>query len=289
MFAYMQKKQYLCGMKQKIVQILIWLGIVFGCAFVIVTAGKMLLPAAQTVSSLKWFQFFSVAGMFLLPPMLCGYLWDTEKKPFRWLQMDRGAHWSYFLMAAGLMVVALPAVNLLADLNHMIPLPDSLLAEEEQAEAMTKTLLQADSIGAMLCNFGLMALLPALAEEMTFRGTLQQIIQGVRSQDSGFRIHLAIWITAIVFSAIHMQFLGFIPRMLMGAMFGYLFVWTGTLWIPIVMHFTNNAVTILLFYVLPENSNADTFGAGTTWWVGVLSLMITCLGLLIFYRRTRTQ
>ena len=115
----------------------------------------------------------------------------------------------------------------------------------------------------------------------SFRGTLQQLLGNK---------HMAIWITAVIFSAIHMQFYGFIPRMLMGAMFGYVFVWTGCLWIPVVMHFTNNGLAVLAYYIFgTENSYADTIGAGATWWLGVISLMITSLGLLIFYRRTRKQ
>ena len=100
-------------------------------------------------------------------------------------------------------------------------------------------------------------------------------------------------VSAFIFSAIHMQFYGFVPRMLMGAMFGYIFVWTGTLWVPILMHFTNNGLAVMAYYLIGENEEskniADTFGAGDTWWVGVISLLITSLGLLIFYRRTHTR
>jgi hypothetical protein len=114
---------------------------------------------------------------------------------------------------------------------------------------------------------------------------------------------LAIWVTAIVFSAIHMQFYGFIPRMLMGAMFGYVFVWTGSLWVPVLMHFTNNCIAVLVYYLTDDggqNSIADTFGSGDTWWIGALSLVaVGCLLWLLrritspdqqgFGRRTRTQ
>jgi membrane protease YdiL (CAAX protease family) len=157
--------------------------------------------------------------------------------------------------------------------------------------------LQADTIGQLILNIGLMALLPAFAEELTFRGTLQQILKGEGVRVTGYRTHAAIWITAFVFSAIHMQFYGFIPRMLMGALFGYMLVWTGSLWIPVTMHFTNNALAVIAYYI--EHSAfsiqhsdiniADTFGAGDTWYIGVISLLITCPGLLIFYRRTHKQ
>ena len=135
-----------------------------------------------------------------------------------------------------------------------------------------------------------MALLPALAEELSFRGTLQQIIcKGQSDQIPSTKVHVAIWITAFIFSAIHMQFYGFVPRMLMGAMFGYIFVWTGSLWVPMTMHFVNNGLAVLAYYFFGQNSSADTIGTGATWWVGVVSLIITSLGLLIFYRKTHTR
>ena len=274
-------------MKKKFLRILVWVGIVVACAVVAAMLWQLFFNGSLTVHAQKWLQVFSIVGMFVLPPIICGILWNKERNPFRWLKMDQGAHWSLFLMAIGIMVVALPGINLLAEWNSLLPLPDSLVAAEETADATIKAFLQTDHFVGILANLGLMALLPAIAEEMTFRGTLQQIM--AESHEPKVQVHVAIWVTAILFSAVHMQFLGFVPRMLMGAMFGYMFVWTGTLWIPILMHFVNNAIGITLYYILPENSNADTFGAGTTWYIGILSLILTSLGLLIFYRRTHKQ
>ena len=117
---------------------------------------------------------------------------------------------------------------------------------------------------------------------------------------------MAIWVTAFIFSAIHVQFYGFVPRMLMGAMFGYVLAWTGSLWVPIVMHFVNNGVAVVSYQISAvssqpsdvslqpsdvslqpsdvslqpsETSIADTIGAGDTWWVGLISLAAVC-GLL---------
>ncbi len=274
-------------MKKGIIRILIWLGILFGLTLLAMLIWIVVFKGSQTTESLKWFQFLQTAGTFLLPPVLCAWIWSEHHQPFTWLKMDKKVPWMHILLAIGIMICAIPAINLLADLNGQIKLPKSLdfiehfmRQQEDTAAALTERFLQADNIGMLLINLGLMALLPALAEELTFRGTLQQIF--------GNR-HVAIWVTAFIFSAIHMQFYGFIPRMLMGAMFGYLFVWTGNLWVPIIMHFVNNGIAVIAFYIMGNNSNADTFGAGTTWYIGVLSLLITSLGLLIFYRRTRKQ
>jgi membrane protease YdiL (CAAX protease family) len=205
--------------------------------------------------------------------------------------MTDGAHWTLFVLAILVMLCAMPGINLLADLNSHIRLPESLgfieqilKEQEEAAAALTERFLQADTIGVLLLNIGLMALLPALAEEVSFRGTMQQLFGNK---------HLAVWVTAFIFSAIHLQFYGFIPRMLMGVMFGYLFIWTGSLWIPITMHFVNNGCAVLVYYLFGGEGDttnfADTIGAGETWWIGVISIVVTSLGLLIFYRRTHIR
>ena len=277
--------------KRIFIQILVWLGIM--AVLTVIAMGLwMVCGGNQTTASLKWLQFVQTVATFLLPPIICAWMWDEGHHPFNRLKLNKTADANLFGLAVLVMICAVPAINLLADLNNRIELPESLdsieqkmRAMEEAAAALTEQFLKADNFGILLINIGLMALLPAFAEELSFRGTLQQILGNK---------HLAIWLTAIVFSAIHMQFYGFFPRMLMGAMFGYIFVWTGSLWVPIVMHFTNNSLAVIAYYLLDgieENGKnyADTFGAGTTWYIGVISLVITSLGLLIFYRRTHTR
>ena len=282
------------------IRLLVWLFVMAVLTLLMMGLWAVFSGGSQSTASLKWLQFLQTIGTFLLPPILCAWWWDEQHKPFAWLKLDRGADLWSFVLAVGIMVCAAPGINLLADLNSRVQLPESMAAIEQRMRAMEETaallterFLQADHFGTMLINLGLMALLPALAEELSFRGTLQQIISKSETVHSSARIHTAIWITAIVFSAIHMQFYGFVPRMLMGAMFGYVFVWSGSLWIPMLMHFTNNGIAVVAYYALGEagieKSYADTLGAGTTWYIGVLSLVITSLGLLIFYRRTHTR
>ena len=284
-------------MQKPLIRILYWLGFM-----ALLTALAMILWAvvsggSHSTTSLKWLQFMQTIATFLLPSILGAWIWSEDHKPFTWLRLTSTTHWLHYLLAVGIMLCAVPGINLLADLNSRIELPESLgfieqilKQQEEAAAALTERFLQADNIGVLLINIGLMALLPALAEEVSFRGTLQQILAQGKLKG---QIHIAIWATAFIFSAIHMQFYGFIPRMLMGAMFGYIFVWTGTLWVPILMHFTNNGLAVLAYYLVGDSEEAkniaDTFGAGDTWWVGLISVLITSLGLLIFYRRTHTR
>ena len=279
-------------MQKPLIRILFWLGIMAVLTALAMGFWMVVWAGSQETESLKWLQFLQTTATFLLPPILGAWLWSESHRPLAWLKLDKGFSWNIALLAIGIMVCAVPAINLLADLNGRVELPKSLAfieeklkLMEESAAVLTERFLKADNIGALLINIGLLALLPALSEELSFRGTLQQILGNKAA---------AIWVTAFIFSAIHMQFYGFVPRMLMGAMFGYVFVWTGSLWVPILMHFTNNGLAVLTYYLFDEcgeNSKniADTIGAGDTWWLGVISIVITSLGLLIFYRRTHKE
>lgn len=287
-------------------KIVLWVGLVITFTMA-VSVGWLLSDVDKTaISSLKWLQFLQTIGVFLLPALLGVWWWSDDHRPFRWLKMDRKSGWDIMVLAIVIMVCALPGINLLAALNNALVLPDSmrfieeyLRQMEEEAALLTERFLQADDVWVMMINMGLMAVLPALAEEMSFRGVLQQLLSGKGAAANGncvsTRTHVAIWLTAVIFSAIHMQFYGFIPRMLMGALFGYVFVWTGSLWVPIVMHFMNNGMAVLLYYILSskgvamDTNYADTLGAGTTWWLGVISLLTVGILLRVLYLRITSQ
>lgn len=276
------------------VRVVVWIGLMIAFTMV-VSVGWLLSDVDKTAtSSLKWLQCVQTLSLFLLPALLCAWWWDDDHRPFHWLRMDKMISWRVVGLAALVMVCAIPGINLLADLNNRIVLPECLSSleqffrqMEEEAALLTERFMQADNVWVMMINMGLMAVLPALAEEMSFRGVLQQLLGG--------RTHVAIWLTAVIFSAIHMQFYGFIPRMLMGALFGYVFVWTGSLWVPIVMHFVNNGMAVVVYYILSskgvsiDTNYADTLGAGTTWWLGVISLLTVGILLRVLYLRITSQ
>lgn len=280
-------------MKRTFVRILVWLGIMAVLTLLMMGAWLIVCGGSQSTASLKWLQLLQTIGTFMLPPIFCAWLWSDDHRPFVWLRMNRGLSWQTALLVIIIMVCAIPGINLLADMNSRIHLPEclasleqTLRAQEDAAAALTERFLQADNLATMLLNVGLLALLPAFAEELSFRGTLQQII--TNGQRPKANSHLAIWLTAFVFSAIHFQFYGFVPRMLMGAMFGYVFVWTGSLWAPILMHFTNNGVAVVSYYLMGDakmgETWADTVGIGPMWWLGVLSIVVV-VGLLYRLRR----
>lgn len=114
---------------------------------------------------------------------------------------------------------------------------------EEEAGELTAFLTQFGSTGQLILALIVIAVLPAVGEEIVFRGLIQnELMRGTRN------IHLSIWFAAFLFSAIHLQFFGFIPRMLLGALFGYLYYWSGNLLIAIIAHFVNNAVSVIALY-----------------------------------------
>ena len=290
-----------------------WLGVV-SLLTIVAMLGWMVVPGDhQSTTALKWFQFVQTVGTFLLPPFIVAWLWSA--KPLKWLhlagirtatlkeqgiktKMPSAMHTSFVLtFAIILMVVALPGINLLADWNSRVELPAFMAgieqwmrAQEDAAMMLTARFLSGSGIGVLLVNVGLIAFLPAMSEELTFRGVIQSLVVGRSSLDSR-RKHVAVWVTAILFSAIHLQFYGFVPRMLLGALFGYALIWTGSLWVPIVMHFTNNVITVVAYWIISNRGidpqAVEMFGVGETAWVGWLSLALTAAGVYLFWRLSR--
>lgn len=267
----------------------LWLAIMLLLTLIVMAIWTVLPINHQAIGSLKWFQFVQTLATFFVPPLIVA--WLCSDNPKRWLQFDTAPKWWMFVGAILVMIMALPGINLLADWNSRMSLPDWLKPledlmrqQEEAAQALTERFLQGKGIGMLLINVGLLALLPAAAEELTFRGMLQKLIPNK---------HVAIWVVAIIFSAIHFQFYGFVPRMLLGAMFGYMLVWTGSLWIPMTMHFVNNAVTVVAYWVIYNNNlnpnSVETFGTGETLWLGIVSLVLTGVGLYFCWRLSRTM
>ena len=193
------------------------------------------------------------------------------------------------------MIFQLPLINALAGWNKAIEFPDSLKYietwmqnKELQAEKLTEVFLSMVNLSDLFISLFIMAIIPAFGEELLFRGALQSIL--VRMTPNP---HYAILITAFVFSFIHFQFYGFIPRFLLGAFLGYLYYWGGSLWYPIAAHFANNAMAILFTYwydheLLPFAP--DDIGLSTQATVEVMvSVVILVSGMLLFYRKFKAE
>lgn len=240
----------------------------------------------ENISSLKVLQFLQSVGMFVLPPFIIASL--LSHKPLKSLYLTVFPSQKNLWITVVAMLVAVPAVNLLSWLNQQVVLPDFLngleqwlKSSEEEAASLTEKLVSVDNIKGLIINVLLISVIPAFGEELFFRGSLFGIL------NSRIGKVLAVWLTAIVFSAVHFQFYGFVPRFFLAVLFGYLLVWGKSLWLPIVAHFVNNFIAVLFYYLKYNNYDVpdlDAAGTAETWWMGVLSMVITA-GIIVHLRR----
>ncbi|MDR0811279.1 MAG: CPBP family intramembrane metalloprotease [Paludibacter sp.] len=231
---------------------------------------------ADNITMQKILQLVQSIGLYAIPPLVFAYL--VSENPLEFLKINKtGSAKSYFWVVP-VMLAAIPLINLLGFFNQQVVFPEFLselekqfIAYEEQLADLTEKFLAASSVSGLIFNLFLMAVVPAVSEELLFRGAVQQLIGGQRHQI------LAIWLTAFIFSAIHFQFYGFLPRFLLGAFLGYLFYWSKSLWLPILAHFTNNAA-VVIFYFLYNNKkitlNPDEIGINDMWYLGVASAVV---------------
>jgi membrane protease YdiL (CAAX protease family) len=202
---------------------------------------------------LRLLQILQALGLIIVPSLGFLYLSSSERgfgvfgNPIR----------QRIMLSIVLFMVAMPFINFLGDWNAHIQLPEPfgtwVTQKETQTEKLIERFLQMPHLGWLAFNLFMIALLPALGEELLFRGVAQRLL----ANWSG-NAHVAVWTAAILFSAIHMQFLGFVPRLFMGAALGYLFLWSGNLWYPIIAHFANNAMAVVIVYMQQHGSSQTT-------------------------------
>ena len=267
-----------------LVRVLVWLGIM-GVLTMVAFGVWFFLPNRDGLVGMKWLQLLQSVATFLLPALAGAYLWSNT--PMQWLHLNKKPSWQEASAAVVIMLLAIPGINLLSTWNQQMVLPEWMSGieqwmrmQEDAAAQLTEQFLRVDTVGGLLVNIGLMALLPAVGEELTFRG----VVQGMFTRNK----HVAIWATAAIFSFVHMQFYGFLPRMLLGAMFGYMLWWTGSLWVPMLMHFVNNCAAVVVAYLaynhLEEGRTEmlDTIGTEDTILLGVFSICIVLIMMVMY-------
>lgn len=246
--------------QNRFVQILIFLALIVGCMVVASVLGVVVasifygfgIPAnaLDQAAYYRILQSFGSVGTFMLPPLFFSYL--SERKWFSYNRMNKAPGYTMSNIVIVMSLVLLPIVWILADWNEGWKLPEALAGldewmrrMDEQNSELVKLMSRDSRIGILLINIFVMAMLPAVGEELMFRGTVQPFLQKWTKSP-----HWAIWITAFIFSAIHFQISGFIPRMLIGAYLGYLCYWSGSLWLPILAHFMHNSMSILSDFIM---------------------------------------
>ncbi|MBC8151519.1 MAG: CPBP family intramembrane metalloprotease [Bacteroidetes bacterium] len=228
----------------------------------------------------------SSIGTFILPCLL--YWYAVEHKPLSAFNV-RPLSAVRALGAVVVLVIAfMPVDGLFIEWNQNLDLPASLEPlerwmrdTEDRAAVATKTLTTFATIGQLLTALLVIALLPAIGEELLFRGILQRKLVTLTGG-----VHAGIWLTAVLFSAIHVQFYGFVPRMLLGALFGYLYAWSGNLWVPMLAHFVNNGFTVLMVYFYQQKQiSVDIESTDSVPWYGALASLIATVLLMAYFRR----
>lgn len=244
----------------------------------------------EALNFLKYFQVLQSVGLFIVPPFILAWLYQGNIAEY--LQLNRSTNIRVYLLATLALLIVIPFINFLGDLNSKMTLPDSLSgienwmkSMEDAAQAMVEKFMKVESISGLLFNVFMIAVLPALGEELMFRGVIQKIFSNWTKNQ-----HWGIWISAFLFSAMHMQFYGFLPRMALGAMFGYLLVWTGTMWAPILAHFVNNLMGVLGYYFINKGviaKDVEEWGIGPEQFPLVIFSFVAVVFLLFLIYRNQ--
>jgi uncharacterized protein len=236
----------------------------------------------------KYLQLVQAVGLFIIPSLILGKVFSGNS--LEYLKLHNIPSTTKIALVVLIMLTAFPIINLLAELNSMLRLPEALQQYVDRTsklyQTITESFMKAGTIRGLAVNLVVMAVIPAIGEEFLFRGVFQRILSNLTKN-----IHWGIIISAFIFSAVHMEFYGFFPRWALGTMFGYFLYWSGSIWLPILAHFINNATAVILFYLIAQGTadkNVADFGAGTE----ILPYTILCslilgTGLFFLYKKSR--
>lgn len=260
------------------------IGMLVAVAFVSV----LMSTVGESVQSSLWMFYVSVfiqgICLFVLPTYFA--LIVTGAKPIPYLKLNEKTEIGKKIVFGLLTFFAVYVfVLFLTHWNRAIELPESMhvieqwmRTKEDAAMATTQRILSVQTIGKLLMNILIIGVVAAVAEEIIFRGALQQFLHEWTRNG-----HVAVWVSAAIFSAVHLQFFGFFPRLVLGALLGYLFLYTRNLWVPIFVHFFNNAMILIVNYVWRDSEwlkNSEKITITLTF--ALLAIVSLALTVLIF-------
>lgn len=201
------------------------------------------------IAPLKVMQILNHLGIFTIPAIV--WIWLVKGRIWNSLLMNSAPESRLLLITVAIVFIIGPFTAWVMEINEKMVLPEIFNSieiwmrhREDSAAEITAFFLQGSTPVGFMLNLFMMAILPALGEEILFRGLIQQQLQKYWRNP-----HLAILGSAILFSAIHFQFYGFLPRVLLGMAFGYLLYFSSNLWYPIAAHFVNNAMAVVVYYL----------------------------------------
>lgn len=219
--------------------------------------------------------------LFIIPSFLCAIF--ISRSPTSYLCLNRPPSGLAILGVVFAYLISLPALNQIIFWNANISFPEGLEAwgetlreMEDAANKASQQMMDVTSVGGLVINLLVIALVTAFGEELFFRGTLQ------RTAGSNGMHHTAIWVVALLFSAMHFQIFGFIPRLILGAWFGYIFFWTRSVYVPIIAHFINNGVVVVCTWLTTRGSTFDFDKFGVTEFGFPVPAFVSALATVVF-------
>ena len=231
------------------------------------------------LNMLRITQISSQLFTFVFPPLLYACL--VKEKPIKSLGFNRIPLWS--LIGILMIFAILPLNNVFAQWNASLTLPESMASLEkmikelqENATILIEKMLNVNNISGLIINLIMIAGLAAIGEELLFRSILQPSLIKICKN-----AHIGIFITSAIFSFIHFEFYGFIPRLVLGLLLGYMFFYSRSIWVPIIMHFVNNGTAVVLYYLNNKgitNIDVETFGQ-----TELLPLILSILAMIALF------
>lgn len=236
--------------------------------------------------------------LFIAPAIIISLF--ITRLPADFLLLRNKVSLTSIILTAFILILSVPMMNFIVHCNESIAFPDSLKGFENIIKSMEQKSQQSidillgfknnPSVINLIMSILIVGLLTGLSEELFFRGALQNLFH-----TRPMNIHYAIWITAVIFSAMHFQFYGFVPRVLIGAFFGYLAVWSGSLWLPVFAHALNNSLVVLSTWLLARNSltidinKVGTEASSTSATLIAISAIATTLGIIVLYKHLHNK
>ncbi len=235
-------------------QLLIWSGIFFTCFIIAqLLSGVIILmyyksadissiaAHPQDMNCLRVAQMLASFFGFLLPAIIFSRMKDGRS--FRYAKADNLFHPVLFVVIPLLVLTIYPLINVSFFINKWMPWNNWMQGSQGEYKAIVDALLADKSFGVFMLNFLTIAAVPAICEEWIFRGTLQRLFT------EKLNIHLAVFIASLFFSFIHFEFSGFLPRLILGLLLGYVYYYTQSLWASIYVHLVNNGAQVIIMYL----------------------------------------
>ncbi len=228
----------------------------------------------------RFLLIFLSIGIFGIPPL--AFVLISKPGDWSFFKLKTAPPFSLAALTVIIIITVAPIVLWALEINQNTRLPEAFKGVEDflrdlqdKNEKTLEAMLNMRNAADFLINFLMIAIIPALVEELMFRGTLQPLIGRALGN-----IHLSIFITGMFFSFIHFEFYGFLPRMMLGILFGYLFYWSGNLWLPIFAHFLNNGIQVILVYLFQTGRialNIDETNSLPTYITVIASLLFVAV------------